>query len=55
MAGVRINELPKLLAEDPDKKAHSIIVDDTLNLNELLLIPLALKGSPAMYRLGTPG
>ena len=44
MTGVRINELPKFLAEDPDEKMHAIIVDDTLNPNEPLVIPLALKG-----------
>ena len=44
MTGVRINELPKFLAEDPDEKMHAIIVDDPLNPNEPLVIPLALKG-----------
>ena len=45
MAGVIINELPKLLAEDPDEKTHSIIVNDPLNTNEPLFIPLTLKRS----------
>ena len=45
MAGVRINEFPKFLAENPDEKTHTIIVNDPLNLNELLTIPFALKGS----------
>ena len=44
MTGVRINDLPKLLAEDPDENTHSIIVDDLFNPNEPLVIPLALKG-----------
>ena len=44
MTGVRINELPKFLAGDPDEKMHAIIVDDPLNPNEPLVIPLALKG-----------
>ena len=44
MAGVRINELPKFLAEEPDEKTHAIIVDDLLNPNEPLVILLALKG-----------
>ena len=43
MTGVRIIELPKFLAEDPDEKTHVIIVNDPLNLNEPLVIPLALK------------
>ena len=33
MSGVRINELPEFLAEDPDDNTHVIIVDDPLNLN----------------------
>ena len=44
MAGVTIDDIPKLLAEDPDEKTHAIIVDDPLNLNEPLFIPLKLKG-----------
>ena len=27
MEGARINEIPNILAEDPDEKTHSIIVD----------------------------
>ena len=42
-AGVIINELPKFLVEDPNKKTHSIIFDDTLNLNEPMVILLELK------------
>ena len=30
--------------EDPDEKAHAIIVDDPLNPNYPLIIPLVLKG-----------
>ena len=30
MARVRINDLPKLLAEDQDEKTHLIIVDDPI-------------------------
>ena len=44
MAEVIINDIPKLLEEDPDDKTHAIIVDDPLNLNETLIIPLSLKG-----------
>ena len=44
MAGVRINELTKFLAEEPDENMHAIIVDDLLNHNEPLVILLALKG-----------
>ena len=44
MVGVRINELSKFLAEDPDEKTHTIIVGTPLNPNEPLVIPLALKG-----------
>ena len=31
IAGDRINELPKFLAEDPDEKTHAIISNDPLN------------------------
>ena len=44
MAGVRINELPKCLAEDSDEKTHAIIVNDLLKPNQPLIIPLVLKG-----------
>ena len=44
MAEFRINELPQFLAEDPDEKTHAIIFNDPLNPNELLIIPLVLKG-----------
>ena len=44
MSGVIINELPNFLAEDPDEKTHSIMVDDPLNPNEPLVTPLALRG-----------
>ena len=44
MAGVIINELPKFLAEDPYEKTRSIIVNNPLNPNEPLVIPLSLKG-----------
>ena len=44
MAGVNINELPKYLAENPDKKTHAIIFSDLLNPNQPLTIPLLLKG-----------
>ena len=44
MSGFRINELPKFLAEDTDDKTNVIIVDDPLNLNDPLTIPLVLKG-----------
>ena len=49
MSGLRINELHKLLAKDPDKKAHAIIVDDLLNPNEPLIIPLVLEGFTSSF------
>ena len=44
ISGVKIIEHHKLLAEDSDKNTTAIIVDDPLNPNEPLVIPLALKG-----------
>ena len=44
VAGVKINELPKFLAEDPDDNTHAIIVSDPLNPNQPLIITLVLKG-----------
>ena len=44
MSVVRINELPKFLAEDQDEKTHAIIVNDMLSPSEPLVVPLALKG-----------
>ena len=39
MARVRINEIPKFLAEDPDEKTYAIIVSDALKPNQPLIIP----------------
>ena len=44
IAEVIIKELPKFLSDDPDEKTYAIIVDDQLNTNEPLFIPLELKG-----------
>ena len=49
IAGVRINEHSKFLEKDPDEKTHAIIVDDQLNPNEPLVIPLALKGFTSYF------
>ena len=49
MEGVRINELPKFLAEDPDEKTHEIIAYYPLNPNEPLVIPLVLKGGRDLF------
>ena len=54
MAGVRINELSKLLSEDPDENTHAIIVNDLLNLNEPLIILLALKGVTSYFLFRKP-
>ena len=47
---VRINEIPKFLADDRDENTHAIIVDDQLNPNKPLIIPLGLKGVTSYYR-----
>ena len=44
MSGVSINDFPKVLAEDQYEKTHSVKVNDQLNPNESLIIPLVLKG-----------
>ena len=50
MAGFRINELPMFLPEDPYEKTHAIIVDDPLNPNKPLVVPLAFKGVTSYFR-----
>ena len=49
MAGVRINEIPKFLAEEKDYNTHSIIANGPLNPNEPLAIPLVLKGVKSYF------
>ena len=49
MAGVRINGIPKLLVEDTDEKTHAIIVNDPLNPNQPLIIPLVLMGVTSYF------
>ena len=44
VAGVKINELPKLLADKPDDETHAIVVGNPLNTDESLTIPLMIKG-----------
>ena len=43
MVGVKINELPKFLAEDIDENTHAIIFNDLLNPNKPPIIPLLLN------------
>ena len=54
MARVRINELPRFLAEDTNEKTLGIIVDDPVNPNETLIIPLVLKGVTSYLTSGKP-
>ena len=54
VSGVRINELPKFLAEDLDENMHAIIVNDPLNPNKLLITLLALKGVTSYLPYGKP-
>ena len=44
MAGVKNNEIPKVLVDDLYGKKHTIIVSDSLNPNHPMIIPLVLKG-----------
>ena len=44
MSGVRINELPKFLAKDPNENKHAIIFNEPLKLNQPLIIMLVLNG-----------
>ena len=52
MEEVRMNRLPKFLAEDMYEKTHAIIVNDPLNPNEPMMMPLTFKGSQFIYHLG---
>ena len=54
MAVVRINDLPKFLAEDTDEKTYTIIINDPLNPNEPLIIPLVLKGVTSYFLYRKP-
>ena len=54
MIEVRINELPKFLAEYPDDQTHGIIVDDPLNPNEPLVSALLLKGITSYFPYRNP-
>ena len=54
MEGVRINELPKFLAEESYEKTHLIIFDDPLNMNEPLVFPLQLKGVTSYFPYRNP-
>ena len=45
---------PKNLAEDPDEKAHSIIVHDLLNPNGYLVILLSVKVVKSYFQSRNP-
>ena len=51
---VRINELPKFLAENTDEKTHAIIVNYPWNPNEPLIISLVLKGVNSYFSSRKP-
>ena len=38
--GVKINELPKFLADKPDSETHAVIMNNPLDPQEMLIIPL---------------
>ena len=42
--GVKINKLPKFLADKPDNETHAVIMNNRLDPQEPLIIPLQLKG-----------
>ena len=49
MSVVKVNELQTFLAEDPYEKTHAIIVNDLINPNQPLIIPLMLKGVTSYF------
>ena len=44
MEGVSIRDLPTFLSENQNDKTHVIIVNEPLNPNQLLIIPLVFRG-----------
>ena len=38
--GIKINELPKFLADKPDSETHAVIMNNPLDPQEMLIIPL---------------
>ena len=42
--GVKINEVPKFLAENPNKTTHAITLVDIFDAVHPLIIPLQLSG-----------
>ena len=47
--GIKISELPKFLAEDPDDSTHSLQVVDPLDDSSPLFIPLSLTGVTSYF------
>ena len=54
MNGVKLNELPKFLADDPDESTHALQVGDPLDSGHPLTIPLSLKGVTSYFRVRKP-
>ena len=52
--GVKINKLPNFLADKPDSKTHAVIMNDSLNPQEPLIIPLQLKGMMNYFPIRKP-
>ena len=54
VAGVKINELPKFLADKPDDETHAIVVGNPLDTDESLIIPLMIKGVTSYFPTRKP-
>eukprot|EP00804_Cyclotella_cryptica_P019398 CCRYP_006588-RA/>CCRYP_006588-RA protein AED:0.13 eAED:0.13 QI:0/0/0/1/0.75/0.6/5/0/864 len=52
--GIKISELPKFLAEDPDESTHSLQVVDPLDDSSPLFIPLSLTGVTSYFQVRKP-
>ena len=54
VTGVKINELPKFLADKPDDETHAIVVGNPLDTDESLIIPLMIKGVTSYFPTRKP-
>ena len=54
VVGVKINELPKFLADKPDNETHAVVMNDPLDPQEPLIIPLQLKGVTSYFPIRKP-
>ncbi len=52
--GVVVNDTPKIFVKNPTNKSHAIVVEDLIDPEIELIIPLELDGVTSWFSVQTP-